>query len=194
MLKLVRGCMAHGTRQLETRGFLLHGLHNWQQKGVYKSMFVLSYWRFRVCLWRRLAERLTRLGVWKGVQRRSSPDRRKNIAPNCCFLYPSYFLPFKCSMKCRRRVCLVNFLDLYACLCRAKIVPTFYCNFLRNLYSAFLLFDSISYVGACTRLKLYWASMGTEGPHWSYIERRWVQIWVPSSFLLNAEFALPHPI
>jgi len=45
MLKLVRGCMAHGRRQLETGGSLLHGLQNWQQKGMYKCMFVLSYGR-----------------------------------------------------------------------------------------------------------------------------------------------------
>jgi len=41
MLKLVRGCMAHGRRQLKTGGSLLHG----QQKGMYKCMFVLSYGR-----------------------------------------------------------------------------------------------------------------------------------------------------
>jgi len=39
MLKLVRSCMAHGRRQLETGGSLLHGLQNWQQKGMYKGVF-----------------------------------------------------------------------------------------------------------------------------------------------------------
>jgi hypothetical protein len=44
MLNLVRGCMAHG-RSNWKGGSLLHGLQNWQQKGMYKCMFVLSYGR-----------------------------------------------------------------------------------------------------------------------------------------------------
>ena len=35
-----------------------------------------------VCVWRRLAARLIRLGVWKGVERRTSPYRLKNYAPH----------------------------------------------------------------------------------------------------------------
>ena len=39
-------------------------------------------WKVRVCVWRRLATRLTRLGVWKGVERRTSPYRLKNYGYN----------------------------------------------------------------------------------------------------------------
>ena len=44
------------------------------------KILVLLY--IKMFVWRRLAERLTRLGVRKVVQRRSSPGRRKNIDKN----------------------------------------------------------------------------------------------------------------
>jgi len=45
MLKLARWHMEEDNRKVETGGSLLHGLQNWQQKGMYKCMFVLSYGR-----------------------------------------------------------------------------------------------------------------------------------------------------
>jgi len=45
-----------------------HGLKNWQQT------------RYTICVWRRLGVRHKRLGVVKGVGRRASSRRLKNIA------------------------------------------------------------------------------------------------------------------
>lgn len=49
-----------------------------QQRYVYATKFCYDG-MFRICLWRRLAARLIRLGVVRGVGRRESPQRLKNI-------------------------------------------------------------------------------------------------------------------
>jgi len=49
-----------------------------QQRYVYATKFYY-HGIFRICLWRHLAARLIRLGVVRGVGRRESPQRLKNI-------------------------------------------------------------------------------------------------------------------
>ena len=66
---------------------LQNWLQNWQQKGMYKRMCCAVLWNVSVCVWRRLAARLIRLGVWKGVERRTSPYRLKKYAPLFQFEY-----------------------------------------------------------------------------------------------------------
>ena len=53
-----------------------------------KKRYALVYvcvvpWKVKVCVWRRLTIRHTRLGVWKGVGRHASP--RKNHGPSEAF-------------------------------------------------------------------------------------------------------------
>ena len=47
----------------------------------YASVYVCAVpWKVRLCVWRRLATRLIRLGIRKGVCRHASPYRLKNNA------------------------------------------------------------------------------------------------------------------
>jgi hypothetical protein len=47
--------------------------------------FLCSFYSARLDVWRRLALRLKRLGVWKGVGRRNSPYRLKNYASSTSY-------------------------------------------------------------------------------------------------------------
>ena len=74
--------MLHGRRAFG-KGRKEPGLQNWEQTRyvcaaqVYK---ILAYNALPMCVWRRLGVRHRRLGVVKGVGRRASPRRLKNIA------------------------------------------------------------------------------------------------------------------
>ena len=79
-VETLRGCMLHGTSQqglLERGGSMVHVLQNRKRKGTYVNVCATSF-QMRVCVWRRLTACLIRLGVRKGVGRRTSPFCLKN--------------------------------------------------------------------------------------------------------------------